>query len=50
MEDSEVEEGKEDGFYLIPPTPCKREWGKPDDPQLFQSSIFFSFLKLLYLL
>lgn len=49
MEDWEVGEEKEDGFYLMGPL-WVRMGVAQDDPQLFQSSIFLFFKKLLYLL
>lgn len=46
MEDWEVEEGKEDGFYLVTPSLVRGSGGAQDDPQLFQSGIFFFFFKI----
>lgn len=45
MEDCEVGEEKEDGFYLMGPLWVKRGVAQ-DDPQLFQSSIFLFFKKI----
>lgn len=36
-----MEEGKEDGFYLVTPSLVRGSGGAQDDPQLFQSGIFF---------